>query len=83
LQRAKQGIAALDGFGLQPHFEEFWEDFAARYELVLGEPVRSNRTDPDDGVTAGLLARIRADNASDLELYDYAEGLYHQRRATR
>ena len=51
LRRAKDGVASLDGFGLQPCFEEFWEDFAPRYGLELGEPVRSNRTEPDDGVT--------------------------------
>jgi hypothetical protein len=83
LDRAKQGIAGLDGFGLQPCFEEFWEDFATRFGLEVGEPVRSNRTQPDDGVTDALVARITADNGADLELYDYAERLYHERRAAR
>ena len=81
LERAKEGIAGLSGFGLQPCFEEFWEDFAPRHGLEVGEPMRSNRTEPDDGVTDALLARIADDNAADLELYDFAERLYHERRA--
>lgn len=83
LERAKEGIAGLHGFGLQPCFEEFWDDFAPRYGLELGEPVHSNRTEPDDGLTEALIARITEDNAADLELYDFAARLYYQRRAAR
>ena len=83
LERAKAGISGLDGFGLQPRFEEFWNDFAPRYGLELGEPVRSNRTEPDDSATESLVERITADNAADLELYDFAERLYHERRAAQ
>jgi hypothetical protein len=34
-------------------------------------------------VTKALVARITDDNRADLELYDYAERLYHERRAAR
>ncbi len=79
LERAKAAVAGLDGFGLQPRFEEFWEDFAPRYGLEIGEPVRSNVTEPEDAPEP-LVDRIEADNASDLELYAFAEGLYGSRR---
>ena len=83
LERAKAAIESLDGFGLQPRFDEFWNDFARRYGLEVGEPVRSNQTDPDPGVTPALVERITHDNADDIDLYAYAERLYHERRTAR
>jgi hypothetical protein len=80
LERAKDAVAGLDAFGLQPRFEEFWCEFAARHALDVGEPVRSNTTDPDDA-PEHLVERITRDNALDLELYEYAERLYTTRRA--
>lgn len=68
---------------MQPCFEEFWDDFAPRFGLELGEAVRSNSTEPDGEVSESLVARILADNALDVELYEYAEQLYHARRAAR
>ena len=83
LDRAKAGLASLDAFGLQPRFDEFWDDVAVRYDLVPGEPVRSNRTDPDADVPSSLVDRILEDNALDVELYEFAECLYEQRMAAR
>ena len=80
LERAKQGVANLDGFGLQARFEEFWQDFAARHALEVGDPVRANATEPEDA-PEGLIRRIEEDNALDMELYDYAECLYTDRRS--
>jgi hypothetical protein len=80
LERAKEGVAGLDAFGLQPRFEEFWDDIAARYDLVRGEPLRSNTTDGESEVSAAFVDRIVEDNALDVELYDFAERLYLQRR---
>lgn len=82
LERAKAAVAGLDAFGLQPRFEEFFVDLAARFELSPGQPLRSNATDHEDA-PASLVARIRADNALDLELYDFAERLYDERLARR
>jgi len=82
LERAKEGLASLDAFGLQPRFEELWKEIADRFGLVLGSPVRSNVTTAGAEVPDRLVERILEDNALDLELYDYAERLYED-RATR
>lgn len=79
IERAKDAVAGLDGFGLQPSFEEFWDEFARRHGLVVGEPTRSNTTEPEPA-PAALIERIERDNALDQELFDYAEDLYQARR---
>lgn len=79
LERAKAGLAGLDLFGLQPHFEDFCAELSARYQLTLGDPVRSNTTEPTDA-PPGLVERIIADSPLDLALYDYAVELYEARR---
>jgi hypothetical protein len=81
LERAKDALAGLDAFGLQPHFEEFWLEFATRYRLRVGDAVRSNVTEPEDA-PPHLIARIEHDNALDLELYGFAERLYTARRTS-
>jgi len=80
LERAKEAVAGLDAFGLQPRFEEFWDEFAARHGLVVGEPVHSNASEPEDASPA-LIARIEEDNALDIALYEFAERVYLDRRA--
>ncbi len=82
LERARDAVANLDAFGLQPRFEEFWSEFASRQGLVLGEPLRSNATEPEDAPT-NLIERIRSDNALDVALYDFAEQLYSARGSHR
>jgi hypothetical protein len=81
LERAKAALAGLDSFGLQPRFEEFWHEFAARHDLRIGDPVRANTTEPEDA-PVHLIDRIRHDNALDMDLYAYAEDLYAARRTT-
>ena len=80
LERAKEGIAGLDAFGLQPSFGEFCDELASQFDLDLGEQIRSNATEREDP-PAGLVARIMEDNALDLELYEFAEKLHAERRA--
>ncbi len=82
LEAAKRGVAGLDAFGLQPHFEEFWQEFAPLHDLKLGTPIRSNATEPEDA-PARLVERIRSDNALDVALYDFAEQLYSARGSYR
>jgi len=79
LARAKEAVAGLDGFGLQSRFEEFWQDFAARHTLEIGQPLRSNTTEPEDA-PGHLVERIIHDNALDIAFYDFAENLYETRR---
>ena len=81
LEMAEEALAGIEMFGLQTHLDEFCDDLAARYGLVLGEPVRSNTTDPVE-VPPGLEDRIAEDNALDMELYEYACRLYAQRRSS-
>jgi hypothetical protein len=83
LERAKEGVASLDAFGLQPRFEEFCEEIAARFDLDLGPLRRSNETCYDETPSSSLVKRIEQDNAFDMDLYDYAERLSAQRNATR
>jgi hypothetical protein len=78
LEMAKEAVASLDLLGLQPRFEELCAAIEQRYGLELGEPVRSNTTEPEDA-PAALVERILADNALDLDLYAYAEQLYAER----
>jgi len=79
LERAKAGVAGLDAFGLQPRFDEFWTDLAARYDLDQFASVVSNTTEPEDAPDS-LIDRILHDNAHDVELYAFAETLYNERR---
>jgi hypothetical protein len=79
LERAKRALAGLDLFGLQPRFEELCEEIGRRYAVELGAPVHSNATERTEA-PAGLESRIADDNALDMELYEYACGLYEQRR---
>ena len=74
----KEALAGIELFGLQSRLDEFCDELAARYDLVLGEPVRSNTTEPTE-VPAGLEDRIAEDNALDMELYDFACRLYEER----
>lgn len=78
LAMAKAGLESLDLLGLQPRFEELCGALTDRYGLRLGEPVRSNTTEPEDAPPA-LIERIVADNALDLALYEHAERLYAER----
>lgn len=78
LARAKVALAGLDGFGLQARFEEFWIDFATQHSLEIGEPLRSNTTEPEDA-PAPLVERIVEDNALDIDFYAFAANLYESR----
>lgn len=80
LERAKDGVAGLDAFGLQSGFEEFWNDFATRYDLEVGEVLHKNATESFTQPSESLIDRIKEDNALDVELYEFAENLYRQRR---
>ena len=80
LERAKESLANLDLFGLQDRFEDFCGELAHQYGLDVGEPLRSNTTEPSD-IPYGFAERIAEDNALDMELYDYACTLYRERHS--
>jgi hypothetical protein len=78
LDMAKEALRTLDVFGVQERFDDFCDDLAARYGLDVGEPLRTNTTEPGD-VPEGLAERIAHDNALDMELYAFACQLYEER----
>ena len=79
LERAKQQLETIDVMGLQEQFEAFCLELERRFGWPLGEPFYANRTSPID-VPESFKSRIAADNAMDVELYDFARGLVRARR---
>jgi hypothetical protein len=79
LARAKDQVSRLDVLGVHDHFEEFCSELVSRYGWALGEPLFANRT-TTEAAPASLRARIAADNAMDVELFEYARDLYERRR---
>ena len=82
LERAKRALEGLNGFGLQPRFDEFCRELTTRYGVDLGEPVQSNATGSLPA-SQRLVERIARDNALDIELYEFAADLYDERRPSR
>jgi len=80
---AKANLAErIDVLGLQEHFEELCADLARRFGWDLGPAQFANRTSPGDASPA-LRARIREDNAKDVELYAFAADLWARRTGAR
>ncbi len=77
LERAKRAVASIDALGLQERFEEFCERLTDRFGWDLGPPRQANVTAPA-AVPGALRDRIAADNAMDVELYEFAKGLYEK-----
>ena len=78
LARAKERLASVDVLGLQDRFDEFCAVLQSRFGWQLGEPLYANST-PHDEVPDSLRERIAADNALDVELFEYACDLYDRR----
>ena len=79
LRRAKEQLARVDAFGLQSRFEEFCDELTSRFGWELGDPVYMNRTARPAEVSDEFRARIAADNALDVEFFEFASGLYERR----
>jgi hypothetical protein len=78
LERARANLARVDVVGIQERFERFCDDLARRFGWDLGDAVRANATEPTD-VDPVFVERIAADNAMDIELYDFAVRLVDER----
>ena len=78
LERAKVQVGRLDVLGLHDQFDDFCAELQSRFGWQLGEPLYANRT-PTEEVAASLRARIAADNALDLELWEHAREIYRDR----
>jgi hypothetical protein len=83
LARAKEQLAGVDAVGLQSRFEEFCDELQARFGWKLGDPVHMNRTTHPAEVSDDFRARIAADNALDIEFFEFASDLYERRLAER
>jgi hypothetical protein len=68
----------MDAVGLQERFEDFCDELTARFGWRLGEPETVNTSAPVE-VGEGFRARIAEDNASDVELYEFARRLLASR----
>lgn len=64
-------VERIDVWGLQERFDDFCADLERTFGWDLGPPLFMNRTKPEDAAPA-LRARVRADNALDVELYEFA-----------
>lgn len=71
LERAKARLATVDVVGIQEDFDAFCGELESRFGWDLGEPVVANDT-PHEPVSDAFRARIAADNALDVELYEFA-----------
>jgi hypothetical protein len=78
LEQAKARLTTVDAVGLQERFDEFCEGLVRRFGWRFGAPERVNRTDPVP-VAGSFRARIVADNAMDIELYEFARQLVAER----
>jgi hypothetical protein len=74
LALAKARLQTIDVVGFQEDFDGFCDELTQRYGWDLGPPVFMNRTTPAEAPDA-LRARIAADNADDIELYEFARSL--------
>lgn len=81
VERAKTALTEVDVVGLQQHFDEFCSELTERFGWNLGAPIFMNRTTPVE-VSGAFRAQIAADNAADMELYDFARGVYKRRADT-
>jgi hypothetical protein len=71
LERAKNALARIDAVGFQERFEDFCDQLTTRFGWRLDEPKAMNVTAPVD-VLKSFRDRIAADNALDIELYEFA-----------
>lgn len=78
LEEAKRRLRQVDVVGFSNQLEAFCDELTDRFGWQLGPPVYANRTEPDE-VADSFRARIEADNALDVELYQYALDLSVQR----
>ena len=82
LDLAKTNLAQIDVVGEMENFQEFLRETQERFGWRIVQGARKNAT-PDadiEPVDPGLRRRIAADNAIDIEFYEYAKELVASRR---
>jgi AraC-like DNA-binding protein len=83
LEIAKTNLERVDVLGLQERFPELLEDLVRRYGWHVGSVRNFHVSRERQQVSRSFRRRIAEDNATDLEFYEYAQGLYEARRAGR
>jgi hypothetical protein len=82
LETAKANLETVDVVGLNDHYGEFLAELEARYGFHFDEDrPRAFVSHEPWKASAALRRRIAADNAADLEFYEFAKQLHARRRA--
>jgi hypothetical protein len=71
LDDAMAALRQIDVVGFQEDFDAFCDELETRFGWDLGPPLFMNRTSPVE-VPDAFRARVAADNALDVELYEFA-----------
>lgn len=71
LERACARLESIDVFGFQERLDEFCDRLTRQFGWDLGPPIFMNRTIPA-AASESLRASVTADNALDIQLYDFA-----------
>ena len=79
LDLAKTNLAKVDVLGIHERYDEFMDEVERRFGWRRYPIPNWHVSEPSD-VPAALQERIRADNALDLDLYEYAVELCNARR---
>jgi hypothetical protein len=79
LEVAKQHLARVDLIGFTEHFGEFLATLSDRFGWRLSDAARMNAAAESCDDESDLRARVAADNAIDLEFYEYARTLHTDR----
>jgi hypothetical protein len=83
LALAKANLARVDVVGLMDGYDDFLDELAAQFGWSVRHDIRSNEApagEEPEPVSDALRARIVADNAIDIEFYEYAKELVAARR---
>jgi hypothetical protein len=82
LALAKENLAKVDFIGLTEQYDEFLDELTAHTGWDILRHLRKNETPTEEirPVSESLRRRIAADNAIDVEFYDYAKELVASRR---
>ena len=79
LALARRNLEHVDVIGLTEHYSDFLETLRTRFGWQLSEQARLNAAGGPPEEPGALRRRIAADNAIDIELYEYARNLVRKR----
>jgi hypothetical protein len=80
LELAKRNLARVEVIGLTERYGEFLDTLRGRFGWQLSEQARLNAAGGPPEEPGALRRRIAADNAIDIEFYEYARELHAARR---